>query len=69
MDLETARKEYKNGSITFNELDHIFSLKATNKELNDFMKTPVYDRPNFIIGKNQKQMDDEWETMLKRNNE
>ena len=65
MDLETARKEYKDGKITFEELDHIFSLKATNKELNDFLKTPVYDRANFVIGKSQREMDKEWESMLK----
>lgn len=64
MDLETARKEYKEGKITFDELDHIFSLKATNKQLNDFMKTPVYDRPNFVIGKSQKEMDNEWEDII-----
>jgi len=63
MDLKTARKEYKQGKITFNELDHIFSLKATNKELDDFMKTPVFDRANFIKGMSQKEMDAEWESI------
>lgn len=65
MDLETARKEYRKGKITFDELDHIFSLKATNKQLNDFMKTPVYDRPNFVIGKTQKEMNKEWKEVIK----
>lgn len=65
MDLEEARKEYNKGKITFKELDHIFSLKATSKELNEFCKTPVYDRPNFVIGKSQKEMNKEWNNLIK----
>lgn len=64
MDLETARKKYKNSEITFNELDKIFFLEATKKELNQFLKTPVYDRANYIIGKSLGQINKEWQNLL-----
>lgn len=64
MTLQLARKEYKKGNITFNELDKIFEDKATEKQKQQYWNQPLFDRPGFIIGKSQKERDKEWNDLI-----
>jgi hypothetical protein len=61
--LTIARDKYHNNKISFLELDAIFFKFASSQEKEKFWNTPVFDRPNIIIGKSQCEIDKEWRLM------
>lgn len=62
--LEQARKEYKQGIITFKELESIFDKEATDSEKNLLWCTPTFDRPGVIIGRTQQELDNEFNSLI-----
>ena len=63
--LEKARANYRNKEITFKQLIEVFEKEATEQEKEALWECPVFDRTGFIMGKNKKQLDDEWDELVK----
>lgn len=64
MTLNQARLEYHKGNITFKELDKVFFKKASKKEKKRFWNSPVFDRSGVVIGKNQTELDDDFNEII-----
>jgi hypothetical protein len=64
MELNIARQKYKNGEITFKELDAIFFEKGTDEEIKEFCNSPVFDRPMVVEGLNQKERDNSFNSIF-----
>tara|TARA_R110000850_G_scaffold87797_1_gene188625 strand:- start:16906 stop:17115 length:210 start_codon:yes stop_codon:yes gene_type:complete len=65
-ELDKARKDYKEKKISFNDLEKIFFTVGRDKEMNAFYNSPVYDRPNVIVGLTQEEMDVQWNEIIKQ---
>ena len=55
-----SRKDDRNLHEDFNKLEKVFFEEATEEMIEQLFHTPVYDRPNYIEGKSQAQMDAEF---------
>jgi hypothetical protein len=64
MELNIARQKYKNGEITFKELDAIFFEKGTDEEIDAFCNSPVFDRAGVVEGLNQKERDNNFNSIF-----
>lgn len=71
--LQNARYEYSKKPselfpfTNYKELEKVFHECASEKEKEMFWSTPVFDRPNFIKGNPQAQMDAEFNKAIKTN--
>lgn len=66
MELKEAREKYKNGELTFKQLDIIFFKKASEEEKQTFWAAPVYDRPFIVEGLSKNQIDEKFNKILKQ---
>ena len=64
MNLEEARKRFREGKITFAELDIIFYKKASESEKEELWRANTWDRPLIIEGKTQSQRNQEWNKLI-----
>lgn len=58
--IKEARRKYFNKEIDFNELEKEFFKNADVDDLEIFYRSPVFDRPLVIEGKNKSQRDKEF---------
>ena len=65
-----ARKEFKNRPKNsyiydeFKKLKEVFFEVATEQMKDEYWNTPLFDKPNYIEGKSQEQMDKEFNDII-----
>ena len=59
-----SRKDNRNLQEDFKKLEKVFFEEATEAMIEQLFNTPVFDRPNYIKGKSQAQMDAEFTKLM-----
>ena len=59
-----SRKDDRNLQEDFKKLEKVFFEEATEDMIEQLFNTPVFDRPNYIEGKSQAQMDAEFNAIV-----
>ena len=59
-----SRKDDKNLQEDFKKLEKVFFEEATEDMIEKLFHTPFFDRPNYIKGKSQAQMDAEFNKLM-----
>ena len=59
-----SRKDDRNLQEDFKKLEKVFFEEATDAMIEQLFHTPTFDRPNYIEGKSQAQMDAEFNKLM-----
>ena len=59
-----SRKDDRNLREDFKKLEKVFFEEATEDMIEQLFHTPTFDRPNYIEGKSQAQMDAEFTKLM-----
>lgn len=62
--LNEAREKYYKNELTFNQLNTVFEVCASENDLAMFWRSPVFDRPLIVEGKSKKVRDKEFNDLI-----